>query len=435
MSTESETESKEPQVGGMKGLAFAIRDSFVDWSFKPLRRWLVEEMKGMEKGWVLCVVLLGLAALASYWLTNISSQRKLAEKEGEIKVISADRDDARRDLVNFKMDSREGLRQKDEEITRKESKINSLEQRLTYFETLPNGVLSLASNILSAQSNGLNTPREIEEVLTNAIAALREDKPAFELARGDQVLTNGSIIMLHTNEGLVIRAHNVGSVTANRVGVDFLSEFNSSNVFADGWAPQPALSYWNDSCHFFTEGMYPVAPGVSFLTSPIRIATNASVNLAWAYLTVHSEKSNNKSLYLALCLADGAQMALTQEDIAQETFTFQNTNRIAIVPYGANKTYAVGMVLSNMPLNKAVICWADGKDTQVFTRLFIAKRNLLVYVFNSVPNESLPYLGGMRLSVYYIKDPKSTTSLIHSVTPSANTNTFLLDGNVPFRLP
>jgi len=367
MDSELEQNSAPPQVGGLKGLLLAIKGCFVDWSFKPLRQWLVDELKGMEKGWVLCFTLLGLAAFLTYCTVNYFNQKKLVEKDGEITAISKDRDTARNELLNVKMDSREISRQKDEEITTLNNKVNSLEQRVTLFETLPTGILSIATNIASLQSNGLASPQELRRVLTNALSSLIEQRPAFQISYNGTSLTNHSIIRLDTNRQMNLSVRNNGLGTASKIVVRANVGLDSSNIIASGWGPQPSLpqgvpnAFTSSSFITTSDVSFPPSP-MGFLCAPLTITTNAPSKVTWVNVSAHSESTAEYGLTLLLDLRH-ANYTAQAEDIATETFSTDDSKRVVSARWGTNNTYIMMFMLAAKPNPESIMVWKMENET------------------------------------------------------------------------
>ena len=424
----NEPEDRTPedaQASVLKTLGSAIEESIAEVSLKPLGKWAIK--KAMRTGFWTGVVLIGLAVYVTYSIMNSLRQKQVGEKVGEITAVSNDRDSARRELSDFKTDARESFRQRDEEITRLENKVNSDEEQLAYWKTVPNGILSLATNIVTLQSNGLANPQELQRIITNSLALMNERRPAFEFREGLKVLTNDEIVFVDTNREFHIGVKNVGAATAAHVYVDAYIDVDESNAVALGWQPQPRLQMFPNSCHFTTMSQFPIPPDTGFFCSPLKISTNASSTLHWIAFYAHSEDSDNESVGLIIDLR-GQTVLLDswRERLVTEKFSVTDTNRVAIVPYGDDGTYAVGFVLSNIPDPKSLVTWTqDDKRIRTPAILGGGFGNFVILKFSG---DSVSKLRNEQFVFDYIKDVGNKGSLHSRIGPGTQTNSFLLDG-------
>jgi hypothetical protein len=353
---EGDPEHRNPTA--IKNLGSALEESITDLSVKPIWKWFAT--KALTRGWATGAVLIGLAVYLTYSHMHSVSQQQLSEKEGEIKSITIDRDNARNELTTFKSESREINRQKDVDISKLHSEIDSLKQRVTYFETLPSGILSIVTNIASLQSNALANPMELERVLTNSFAGLVQPKAAFKFLVGNQTLTNHSIVLLDTNSNLRIGILNDGFATAGQIVVNLTVGLDSSNIIAGEWMPQPPLQlgdadYYRNS-EFQTHSQVSFPRGAAFLCAPLQFVTNAPRKLTWINILANSETTSNYCLTLLLDLRNPDSVRYPK-DIRTETFRVGDSKRASLVPYGTNNTYIIMFTLGTVPVPDSIMAW------------------------------------------------------------------------------
>jgi hypothetical protein len=184
---------------------------------------------------------------------------------------------------------------------------NSLKQRLTYFETLPNGVLILASNLVAFQSNGIGNPEVLRKELATLISELMEKQqrnpvPTFELSANyaAERITNHAVLFPDNERNITFAAKNLGVISVNGLTIQLHIQTWETNISGGtDWRPMPSTTVavsgktvpMPNSCAFVSIADHPTALGGTYLTSQLHFSTNIVASSVYGYIGVYSENS------------------------------------------------------------------------------------------------------------------------------------------------
>ena len=130
-------------------------------------------------------------------------------------------------MIRLTLDLNEAKRARDADLSRLTGERDSLQQRLTYFESLPANVLALYSNLSNLYANDPTNRQQLASMLmslqsiTNAIDDLSA-RPTFGFHLNGNPITNGSIVVLRlTNDvaQLIFAVKNSGTAAADGVHI------------------------------------------------------------------------------------------------------------------------------------------------------------------------------------------------------------------------
>jgi hypothetical protein len=231
------------------GMAEAGWDSICDMSFSPFNVYLKTEWPHIRNAvdlfilFIILGVVLGwlfrghgvqstiLALKNDYSNTNAILTGQLMATSNEIQRIEKERDKIQQagnnEMIRLTLDLNEAKRGRDADVLRLTGERDSLQQRLSYFESLPANVLTLYSNLSKLYANDPTNRQQLASMLmslqsiTNAINDLSA-RPTFDFYLNGIPITNGSVVVLHlTNDStqLVFAVKNSGTSAADGVHI------------------------------------------------------------------------------------------------------------------------------------------------------------------------------------------------------------------------
>lgn len=224
-------------------------DSICDMSFSPLNLYLKTEWPHIRNAVDLCILFIILGVILGWLIrghrvqstiatlrndysnTNALLTGRLIATSNEIQHIEKERDKIQQagnsEMMRLTLDLNEAKRARDADVLRLTTERDSLQQRLSYFESLPANVLTLYSNLSNLYANDPTNRQQLASMLmslqsiTNAISALSA-KPTFEFYLNGTPIGNGSVVVLHlTNDitQLIFAVRNGGTLAADGVHI------------------------------------------------------------------------------------------------------------------------------------------------------------------------------------------------------------------------
>lgn len=258
--------------------------------------------------------------------TNAILTGQLMATRNEIQHIEKERDKIQQagnsEMMRLTLDLNEAKRARDADVLRLTAERDSLQQRLSYFESLPANVLTLYSNLSNLYANEPTNRQQLASMLrslqsiTNALNALSA-RPTFDFYLNGIPFGNGSVVVLHlTNDSsqLIFAVRNGGTLAADGVHIllDAGEHKDSVRIITSdsGWTQGISVNDENGNLRdaqdqvFVTDYTGVIAQGDYFTCSSLHLrSTNRFASLRnpfWMTATAKNGKTSRVSFEVLL---------------------------------------------------------------------------------------------------------------------------------------
>jgi hypothetical protein len=297
------------------------------------------------------IILAIVGGIASYWHVNMDNAQLRGVNSQQTQQIH----NLENSLADVKANAIDAKRTAEAERNRLTTENASLQQRVTYVETLPQNVLTLVSNMQALQSiqptNYLRFNALLEQLredFTNSPYLNAIDKPALSLTLNGSPISEPFMYPLGTNRELTLQVSNSGNATRPHLTVIASFTLPGTNVNAPSWRAQPAITPNGSS--FIVLDETPLANTQSFLAPPLTLRDVPSVSNELAIISVFSDTSPLQQfhVWLDFTAENSGHDATCVLDISV-------TNTVGIINFGA--TLWLGFLLPTAPDQGSVKLW------------------------------------------------------------------------------
>jgi hypothetical protein len=289
-----------------KTLPYAIYRCGVEWSFVPLVDYAEREraglMKALKRSPGICLVMLGFCLMGGYFWKAHTVEPELSGLRGATNYLAgvitekgSSFDGLKKDFDSYRQSNQAAVISLNQDLNEAKRERDAAQQQAAFFAAGPSNIFNLIS------------------LITNSLGAVESIVPRFELFINGQLMTNGGIIVLHTNQLLTFRVDNVSDLSADDVIVEarIPKVISLTNVNASGWIytgddPIIAENGFAESPSHIWSWQSPVPLGAqTYLGTPdIAISTNAGVGIAFPLqVAIRAAKSKMQNFVVILVLS------------------------------------------------------------------------------------------------------------------------------------
>ncbi len=264
----------------------------------------------MRRGWALFFVIATLVAVASWLAADHQANKKISDIQigfsssnsfllGRIDQIGDDVRKLRKTIDDNKTDFNEVKREKDAEIAKLTAEKISADQRLSSFESAPEKMSFLISNVLASTPTNLEQFGVMLTQFTNALYGLDSERPRFSVALNGSNLSDRSLVTLQKSRDIFLQVTNVGGgETAEKLTIVFFADLAETNLNASGWTlEQKASNGWN-AWEIVSQDL--TACGSGFSATTLSVSTNFHAPFLISQISVYSSTSKLQVYFAGL---------------------------------------------------------------------------------------------------------------------------------------